>query len=812
MTKIFNKSWILIGFECVLIFSGCSNEKAQIDFPEVFTLNANNITSTQAQLNAEVLSTGQDAIIDYGFYYSESIYSGNFDTISLGTGLITGKYSWICKKNWIENKTYYFAAFVKTAKYTVKGEWISFTWLGKTAPVITSITSKPNITIGDTIFIHGNNFSYNQQNNLIYFNEVTTQPFFSSDTLLKAIIPFLTDDSLSICVEVMGNRATYPQKIKFSPPLLINVTPAMPYPEDTVIVFFNFTPSTNTKVKYNERPLKVTEFGHNYLKFINPTSFDSKEYKVDYFIGNSLFATKAFTLSNPYIEKLSADTIFPGTSISIKGKGFVDSHTTVYFNNIETSYCYSITNNSIVTSSPSPGKYNVLVKTFDCSSNSLPLVVLGTDFTGLSSSEVFPSDTVTLYGNNLIHNQSDKVEIHLYNKNIMEIPSKIVSISKSSVKFVIQDRPANYEIKFIRNNTVFFTGKMIHFKTPTVESISKSQFRIGDTITVKGKYFSKYNTSDYSMSDNYKILSIRDNELKFVLVRCEYGSYPVNIQIGNLSLSLGNIQHLSPYSFGYINMSHATNDNYFANYDNNYFCVNALDSSIIFRFIKKYDASILSIEKFSGNYIKLSRLIIDKWLYYFIQLDSNDVYQYKIDMSNKSITKNQIEMSKKLLNNFITFQLNDEFYIGPDEDYYFWKIKENYSVERVMLMPIRSFNNVNYFVSDNILFLIVDQNVYTYNPDMGEWYHLGNSPGSLANNSLNKEINGSVYFFNNYTYKYVISSNIWQRGILLPFSNFSSITQNDDHFTLTSINDFDYNFATYLNYYPVYDNFITIGK
>ncbi len=216
---------------------GCEDEHVRRDYPRVRTLEVTNITGSGATFVGEVYGEGNVEITEHGFTWAlrrpEVIAD---ERILLGSFSGTGRYEADISTALEEGITYEVCAFVKAGDYTVYGDKVKFTSLGSGAPEISDFMPK-SAGWGDTVTITGRRFSHLNTTNRIHIGEVMFSPFYSSDTILKFVLPpeaVITDNDLS--VSIFGNIAPAVGKLTLIPPEVYNFSPVSGYWGDTITV------------------------------------------------------------------------------------------------------------------------------------------------------------------------------------------------------------------------------------------------------------------------------------------------------------------------------------------------------------------------------------------------------------------------------------------------------------------------------------------------------------------------------------------------------------------------------------------------
>lgn len=215
--------------------SSCTDESVQRAYPRVRTLEVTNVTEEGVTFIAEVYDEGNLGITEHGFTWALSTPDMNYDErVYLGSFSGTGRFEAEVTTALAEGITYEVCAFVKAGDYTVYGEKIKFASLGSGAPEITGFTPR-SAGWGDTIAVTGRKFSYRNISNKIYIDEWLCMPFYSSDTLLKFVLPVEVIKPLSnLSLNLLGNVSVAADKLTLITPEFYGFSPVEGHWGDTI--------------------------------------------------------------------------------------------------------------------------------------------------------------------------------------------------------------------------------------------------------------------------------------------------------------------------------------------------------------------------------------------------------------------------------------------------------------------------------------------------------------------------------------------------------------------------------------------------
>ena len=195
----------------IFLFS-CSDENTvPREYPRISLPEITNITPAGATFVAEVISAGSVPISQHGFVwgYSRTLNEDYGERIYLGSFSGKGSFQADISTTLEAGRSYYVSAFIKAGDYTVYSEPVQFTSLGSQAPVVTGF-SPLSAVWGDTILIHGKNFSWKTGSNIVTFGPVTSYNLLSiTDTLIKSTLPEgVVAKRSAVSVSIAGNKAT----------------------------------------------------------------------------------------------------------------------------------------------------------------------------------------------------------------------------------------------------------------------------------------------------------------------------------------------------------------------------------------------------------------------------------------------------------------------------------------------------------------------------------------------------------------------------------------------------------------------------
>jgi len=275
---------IILIFLLGLLVKCDEDEVTSRNYPRLKTLPVNEITSTSARFNAEIIFRGDFEVINYGFVWSEneSPTMESSDRVIYSENIQSAKFSETIETTLKEGVSYFARAFVETNDFIVYGENVSFVSWGSKGPEITSVTPLQG-TLGDTIYIEGKNFSYLSQTNKVLFDDVDSKIIMSSDSTIVTLVPdSLLQTNSSISVEIVGNTNTYSESFELLSPMIESISKDLGKTWDTLVIKGqNFgTTISHPKVFFGGSPSTVISFHIDSMKVVVPGGVEASKLQV----------------------------------------------------------------------------------------------------------------------------------------------------------------------------------------------------------------------------------------------------------------------------------------------------------------------------------------------------------------------------------------------------------------------------------------------------------------------------------------------------------------------------------------------------
>ena len=532
----------LTGF--LLTLAGCKDEPVQRDYPKVRTLEVTNITDNGATFVAEVIQEGTVPVTEHGFTWSLSSPDAISDErVFLGSFSGTGVYEAVIKTALKEGLTYEVCAFVRAGEYTVYGESVRFLSLGSGAPEIIDFMPK-SAGWGDTVTIFGRQFSHINSSNEVFAEDQVCIVIFSSDTLLRFVVPpSVTKPLNTLSVSILGNVTAAVNDLTLIPPEIFGFTPESGFWGDTItftgsyLGFFGQHPSDGMILNDNLLCPVVARDG-NSISFIIPGQLNTVSSPVSLSYRTFRFAfPNSFTLVPPVADHLSLSAGTWGTLITLYGKfNFLAGQNKVFFGDKAAEIILSSVD-SLVVKVPA----TLAASESEVTYKSGPFNIKFADKFLLKGPEIYSFEPKSGFAGNLI-----TINGRYFNKDIttVEIGDKPALVASANDTVIIFHVPGDVygvctvAVKSLGQTVV--SGDLFNATNHVITDINPLHVDYGSVVTVTGSNL-RPEMVLYLGQIPVTPVSLTDSEIRFVVptwlnydpwsvaVKCEYWHSPYTI-------------------------------------------------------------------------------------------------------------------------------------------------------------------------------------------------------------------------------------------------------------------------------------------
>lgn len=167
-------------------------EPRQQAYPLIQTTAVTNIDEEGAQFNAQVIKTGTDPVLDFGFKYVErptTRFKTVTDTFSVSMGAnFSTNFSMKVNHNFNVNLNYDVMAFATTTHETVIGNSVIFK-SKVTSPIQITSFSPGSVLDGDTVTIYGENFNRYGSDYVFFGSQLLNNVLRYNNKLVTVTVP-----------------------------------------------------------------------------------------------------------------------------------------------------------------------------------------------------------------------------------------------------------------------------------------------------------------------------------------------------------------------------------------------------------------------------------------------------------------------------------------------------------------------------------------------------------------------------------------------------------------------------------------------
>ncbi|MFT4741660.1 MAG: hypothetical protein ACI9L9_002454 [Marivirga sp.] len=470
------------------------------------TLEVSQLAAGGAVFNASFLNSTAISIDEYGFVWSTGEEKTNIaegERISKSLKLTENGFSVMVSSVLRKEQVYYLRSYIIVDELTIYGNAVKFIGQGGEGPEILSISPSSG-TLGDTISLKGNRFSY--QDNFVYLDNAKTTIISATDTLITFLVPDRLTNKLSgILVETSNQRTSVEDVFTFILPSITGLSKQTAKSLDTINVYGTHLGNIKRHVELflNE---ELIDFGYkkDTLQLIVPLSlqWENNELKVKV---------------NNIEDSLSFDHLLPSFAVSSYGKyTWLDtvSLKVANFNHNRSPIKLKVNNNyiPIIDASDSLVRF-VISEVIAAEKLELSAEVAGNEV--VLNSPIFMKkpyvkeiDTDTLYfGKSVLialgngHPNINQIKI---GAEIVALEEAEGSVFKFTVPFsdnIYTNINENDQVQLELNCNSFLYDSIITLKDPvSTQVIGVEDSRLSDTLTIMGNYLS----GNPSISLNFK--------------------------------------------------------------------------------------------------------------------------------------------------------------------------------------------------------------------------------------------------------------------------------------------------------------------
>lgn len=498
MQNNYRKYFILFG--AFFLFLQCSQEFELEDslHPKVETYAPVEVTEQGAILEGEILTTGNEAILEHGFVYGQMSWPTieEADKVSLGALDKPIKFQGTANHNLEKDKKYNVRAYARTTNHLVYGNQTSFISKGGAVTKLKSFFPAEGV-VGDTVYLIGEGFSTASAQNSVSFNQALAMVVKASSDTLAVIVPKEVKAGENIITLKVGTfTLALENKFIVKDFVIHRFSPAILTFGDTLLLEGeNFSRNKEyIEVAVLGTKAEIISAGIKLIKVVIPDTLSMISSPVSLSIaGRTQVADGTLRLNPPEIHSFSPRSVTRDTRITIEGKYFspVREDNKVYINNTR---LFSLDNSPTqlvfrVPSGIAPGQYPLVVEVLGQRIESSEVIeVIYPEITDVTPQEGTWNDEVTILGRNFGSGLEENIV------RFGEIEASVVSASSEKVvvrvpnKLDVKSSTVSIQVKTV-DNLVATAANPFLLLDPVISSFSPGEGKGGDIITINGQGF-----------------------------------------------------------------------------------------------------------------------------------------------------------------------------------------------------------------------------------------------------------------------------------------------------------------------------------
>jgi len=278
-------------------------------------------TENGVEFSASILLESEETIVECGFVYGLNAKPNLQNNVLKVSEFSRSKYAIEIENVLRPDTTYYVRSFVRTEKYLIYGNEVSFYSNGSKAPVIEKI--EPTIAFwGDTIMITGENFDHSGNNNKVFFNQFEAEKLWGTMDTIYAIVPQKLNTMKSeVKVRIYGQQSENSKSFEIHSPLINSISKSEGQYPDTVVVEGDYFYGPHLKIVLSEDSCNIISVDKKKVSFVVPMIGNGGNYKLYVNQDNDkIVANGSFKYNEQIIYGLSNDGVYYNEPMVIRAK------------------------------------------------------------------------------------------------------------------------------------------------------------------------------------------------------------------------------------------------------------------------------------------------------------------------------------------------------------------------------------------------------------------------------------------------------------------------------------------------------------
>ncbi len=313
-------------FFLFILFYSCEKE-TEINMSLVLTGEVTDINNEGAKFNGEISNLSGEEIMEYGFVWDnvKNPKIENAQKYIVYDPPEKSTFQTQISTTLKDSINYYVRAFIKSKTSVIYGNEVIFNSRGSVAPKIKNLFPESG-NINDTILIIGENFSYRNYDNKVFFGEYSSSVVKAKQDTLWVIAPSkLKSLNSSVSVSIIDNKSIADDMFNLIPPVINDFHKKNgTFGSELTITGENFKSNAESlKVFFGDYAAKITELNNQSLVVVVPDSLNYRNSFIRVEMNNiSVLSNEVFTLEDLEIKNFTPNVSLTGQKITLYGNNF----------------------------------------------------------------------------------------------------------------------------------------------------------------------------------------------------------------------------------------------------------------------------------------------------------------------------------------------------------------------------------------------------------------------------------------------------------------------------------------------------------
>jgi hypothetical protein len=313
-------------FFLFILFYSCEKE-TEINMSLVLTGEVTDINNEGAKFNGEISNISGEEILEYGFVWDivKNPKIENAQKYIVYDSPKKSTFQTQVSTTLKDSINYFVRAFIKSKTSVIYGNEVIFNSRGSVAPKIKTLFPESG-NINDTIQIIGENFSYRNSDNKVFFGEYPSSVIKARQDTLWVVVPSQVNSLNSVVsVSILDNKSIADDIFNLIPPLISDFHEKIgTFGSELTITGENFKSNAESlKVFFGNYAAKIIELNNQSLVVVVPDSLNYRNSSIKVEMNNiSALSNEEFILEDLKVKDFNPKVALTGQKITLFGNNF----------------------------------------------------------------------------------------------------------------------------------------------------------------------------------------------------------------------------------------------------------------------------------------------------------------------------------------------------------------------------------------------------------------------------------------------------------------------------------------------------------